>query len=116
MKHLSHAMVVMALLGAVAFAQDEPKKITRSEAMNAVASKVQPEYPAMARQLRMQGTVELEVLVGETGEVQKVDIVSGNPVLTGSASQAVKHWKFRPFLEGGKAIRVLAPITVDFKL
>ena len=116
MKHPLHWIVSMALLGSVAFAQDEPKKITRSEALNAVASRVEPQYPPMAKQLRMQGSVELEVLVGETGEVQKVDIVSGNAVLTGAAVQAVKRWRFKPFLEGGKAIRVLAPLTVDFKL
>ncbi|HUB78199.1 MAG TPA: energy transducer TonB [Bryobacteraceae bacterium] len=116
MTNLLHWMVVMAVLGSVAFAQDEPRKITRSEALNAVAVRVQPEYPPMARQLRMQGSVEVEVLVGENGEVQKVDIVSGNAVLTASAVQAVKHWKFKPFLESGKPIRVLAPITVDFKL
>jgi len=116
MTNLLHWMVVMAVLGSVAFAQDEPRKIARSEALNAVAVRVQPEYPPMARQLRMQGSVEVEVLVGENGEVQKVDIVSGNAVLTASAVQAVKHWKFKPFLESGKPIRVLAPITVDFKL
>jgi len=70
----------------------------------------------MARQLKIQGTVELEALVSETGEVTKVDIISGNPMLTAPAANAVKHWRFRPFLEDGKAIRVVAPVTMDFKL
>ena len=70
----------------------------------------------MARQLRIEGEVELEVLVGETGEVQGVQIVSGNPVLTASAAQAMKHWKFKPFMEGDKAIRVLAPVSLIFRL
>ena len=84
--------------------------------MSAVVTKIQPEYPAMARQLKIQGTVELEALVSETGEVTKVDIISGNPMLTAPAANAVKHWRFRPFLEDGKAIRVVAPVTMDFKL
>lgn len=120
MKYGWHYVAVVALLGAVALAQtldhNAPRKITRAEALSALTTKVQPDYPPMARQLKMQGTVELEVLVSETGEVTKVDIVSGNPVLTAPAVQAVKHWKFKPFMEDGKAVRVLAPIVMDFKL
>ena len=116
MKYFWHCIALAALLGAFAWAQDEPKKITRGEALSAVATKVQPEYPPVARQLRIQGTVELQVLVAETGEVLKVDIVSGNPMFTGPSAQAVKRWKFRPFVENGKAIRVLAPVTIDFKI
>jgi protein TonB len=66
--------------------------------------------------LKVQGTVELEALVTERGEVAKVDIVSGNPMLTAPSVQAVRRWKFKPFMEDGKAIRVLAPISLDFKL
>lgn len=116
MKYLWHCILSMALLSAVALAQDAPKKITRAEALSAVTTKVQPDYPSIARQLKMQGTVEVDVTVSETGEVTKVDVVSGNPVLTAAAVQAVKHWKFKPIQENGKAIRVLAPIVVDFKL
>jgi protein TonB len=116
MKLLWHVIALAALLGAVASAQDTPKKITHAEAVGALASRVQPDYPALARQLKIEGTVELEVLVTETGEVAKVGIVSGNPVLTAPAAQAVKRWKFKPFMEDGKAIQVLAPISLNFKL
>ena len=107
MKSLWHVIAVVALLVAVGLAQDAPKKITRAEAISAIASKVQPEYPAVARQLKIQGTVELEAEVAESGAVTKVDIVSGNPVLTAPSVQAVKRWKFKPFVEDGKPIRVL---------
>lgn len=110
------AIALVSALGALALAQDAPKKVSRGEALSAVVTKIQPEYPAMARQLKIQGTVELEALVSETGEVTKVDIISGNPMLTAPAANAVKHWRFRPFLEDGKAIRVVAPVTMDFKL
>jgi protein TonB len=116
MKHVWYSIALVALLGAVAVAQDAPKKITRAAALTALETKAPPDYPPMARQLKIQGTVELEAVVSETGEVTKVDIVSGNPVLTAAAVQAVKRWKFKPFLEDGKAIRVLAPIVVDYKL
>ena len=116
MKYLWHCIALVALLGAVVSAQDEPKKITRAEALGALVTRVQPDYPPVAKQLRIQGTVELQALVAETGEVSKVDIVSGNPMLTGPAAQAVKRWKFKPFVENGKPIRVLAPVTIDFKM
>jgi len=116
MKSLRYVVALAALLGAVGLAQDTPKKITRAEAIEGLASRVQPDYPPLARQLKIQGTVELEALVTESGEVAKVDIVSGNPVLTTPAAQSVKRWKFKPFLVDGKAIRVLAPISLDFKL
>jgi protein TonB len=109
-------IALLALLGACATAQDAPKKITKSEALSAVISKAAPEYPAIARQLKVEGTVELTLLVAENGTVKKVDIVSGNPMLTGPAAQTVKSWKFKPFTEEGKPIQVLAPVTLDFKL
>jgi protein TonB len=116
MRHFWYCIALAALLGAVVSAQDEPKKVTRAEALSAVATKVQPEYPPVARQLRLQGTVELQVLVAESGEVTKVNIVSGNAMFTGPSAQAVKRWKFRPFVENGKPIQVLAPVTIDFKM
>jgi protein TonB len=116
MKLLWHVVALVALLGAFASAQDAPKKITRSEALSAVTTMVQPEYPPVARQLKIQGTVELEAVVAENGSVAKVEIVSGNPVLTAPAAECVKRWKFKPFTEDGKPIRVVAPITLNFKL
>ena len=61
------------------FAQDAPKKVTKAEGLNAVTTKVPPEYPPIARQLKIEGAVELEALVSESGTVEKVNIVSGNP-------------------------------------
>ena len=116
MKRMSTSMALAALLGVIALAQDAPKKITRAAALSSVATKIQPDYPPMARQLKIQGTVEIDAEVTEAGEVTKVDIVSGNPVLTAPAALAVKRWKFKPFLEDGKAVRVIAPIVIDFKL
>jgi hypothetical protein len=54
-KLLLHGMALAALLANVAFAQNEPKKISKAEAMNAISSKVQPDYPPVARQLRIEG-------------------------------------------------------------
>jgi protein TonB len=97
-------------------AQDAPKKVSKTDGLNNATTKVQPEYPAMAKQLKIEGQVELEAIVTETGAVEKVNIVSGNPVLTRPAVDAVKRWKFSPFLADGKAVKAVVPLSMNFKL
>ena len=72
--------------------------------------------PAIARQLKIEGAVELEAVVTEAGVVEKVNIVSGNPVLTRPASDAVKKWKFAPFTADGKPVKALVPVGMSFKM
>jgi len=98
------------------FGQEGVKKITRAEAMQAATSKVQPEYPPIARQLKVEGTVELEALIGENGKVEKVTIVSGNAMLTRAGADALKQWKFTPFTEDGKPVKALAQMAFAFKM
>lgn len=115
-KPLFQVFVILALVAATPAWGQEAKKVSKTDAVRAVASRIQPEYPSNARQFRIEGSVELEVLVGESGGVEKVDIVAGNPMLTRPAANAVRGWKFTPFTEGGKAVKALAPITITFKL
>ncbi|MBZ5581680.1 MAG: energy transducer TonB [Acidobacteriia bacterium] len=82
--------------------------------MSAALSRVEPEFPVMAKQLRIQGTVELEALVSEAGAVEKVNILSGNPVLTKPAAEALKKWKFAPVLVDGKPVKALAAVAFTF--
>ncbi len=110
-------LTILPLLAAFALcAQDAMKKVTLAEANAAVTSKVPPDYPPLGRQLKIEGKVELEAVVAENGTVEKVNIVSGNPVLTKPAAEAVKHWKFVPFADGGKPCKALAPLSISFKL
>jgi protein TonB len=109
-------MVLAALFLGTSLAQDAPKKVSKSEGLNAVTTKVAPDYPAIAKQLKIEGAVELEVLVTESGTVDKVNIVSGNPVLTRPASEAVKKWKYAPFTSDGKAVKALVPVSLSFKM
>jgi len=104
------------LLSAMVLAQEPAKKVSNSEANGAAITKVPPDYPAIAKQLKIQGVVELEAIVSETGVVEKVNIVSGNPVLTKPAVEALKKWKFNPFQADGKAVKVIAQINMSFKL
>jgi protein TonB len=114
---VSKKTILLPLIVAFAMsAQDDVKKVTLAEANAAVTSKTAPEYPPMAKQLKIEGKVELEALVAENGVVEKVNIISGNPVLTKPAAEAVKHWKFVPFVIDGKPSKALAPLSINFKL
>ena len=106
---------LIAVLPIVALGQDGPKKVSRAEGLNAAQQKVQPEYPPIARQLKIAGNVELEALVAEDGTVEQVNIVSGNAALTKAAGEALKKWKFAPFTADGKIVKVLVPVSFDFK-
>src|ERR1035438_4602066 len=105
----------MLMLG-VACAQDAPKKVSKAEGLSAVTNKVAPDYPPIAKQLKIEGAVELEAVVSETGVVEKVNIISGNPVLTRPAADAIKKWKFTPFTSDGKAVKALVPVGLSFKM
>ena len=110
------AAFLAALLLGQGLAQDAPKKVTKAEGLAAVTSKVPPDYPVIAKQLKISGDVELEVLVAESGTVEKVNIVSGNPVLTRPATEALKKWKFAPFTADGKTVKALVPVSLSFKM
>jgi TonB family protein len=109
-------VALAVILLSTGLAQEAPKKVTKAEGLNAVTSKIAPEYPPIARQLKIEGAVELEAVVTEGGVVEKVNIVSGNPVLTRPASDAIKKWKFAPFTSDGKAVKAVVPVSLSFKL
>jgi len=90
------------------------KRVSTEEAMKAVTSKTKPEYDIIAKQLKLSGSVSLDVTVAEDGTVETVAVVSGNPVLARLATAAMKQWKFTPFKSDGKAIKVVSEIVMKF--
>jgi protein TonB len=115
-KSLIGVHLVACLLAAAlpAAAESAPKKVTTNEAMGAVVAKVAPEYPALAKQLKIAGAVELEVVIAENGTVEAVTPISGNPVLTKPAAEALKKWKFKPFQEDGTPVKAQAALKFTF--
>jgi TonB family protein len=77
---------------------------------------VTPVYPAQAKSMRVEGRVVLSAMVSEDGRVGQLRVVEGPAVLADSAVEAVKHWRYEPFLLDGKAIKRETTITIDFKL
>jgi protein TonB len=78
--------------------------------------KVIPTYPELARRARVSGTVRLVGVIARDGTIEQLQVVSGNPLLVGSAVAAVRQWIYRPTLLNGAAVEVVAPIDVIFTL
>jgi TonB family protein len=71
-------------------------------------------YPEEAREKQLQGRVWVKFLVSETGDVQSVEVISGDPILAKSAVDALKTWKFKPFIKNGKPVSVSTKLPFDF--
>ena len=78
--------------------------------------RVQPEYPVIARQARIQGTIVLHALIGRDGRIEKLQVVNGHPMLVQSAIDAVSQWRYRPYILNNEPVEVETQITVNFTL
>lgn len=90
-------------------------RVQPGEAMKFAVSKVQPEYSAIAKQMKVSGRADIEVVVAPDGAIESVKALSGNPLLTGPAVNAVKKWKFSPITVDGAAVKAVTTLTFDFK-
>ena len=78
--------------------------------------RVQPIYPPLARQARIQGTVELRAIISKAGTIENLVVVGGHPMLVKSAIEAVRQWRYRPYLLNGEPIEVETEVTANFVL
>jgi protein TonB len=78
--------------------------------------KIQPAYPPLARQARIQGSVLLQAEISKDGSIQNLRLISGHPMLAPAAIEAVKQWKYKPYILNGEPVEVETQITVNFTL
>jgi len=78
--------------------------------------KVNPEYPALARQTGIQGTVKFHAIIATDGSVKQLQVISGHPLLVQAAMDAVRQWKYEPTLVNGQPVEVETEIDVIFQL
>jgi len=81
-----------------------------------VSVSVPPDYPLLARQMKVQGAVSLRVLISRDGTIQELQILSGPGILATAAREAVKQWHFKPYLQNGQPVETQARITVNFTI
>ncbi|MGH9578998.1 MAG: energy transducer TonB, partial [Terriglobales bacterium] len=102
----------------VAVPRIAPSRVRVSQGVvqgNAI-SQPKPLYPQMARMARVQGSVVLQAVISKNGNIENLRVVSGHPMLTQSALDAVRQWRYRPYLLNGEPVEVETQITVNFNL
>lgn len=112
------ALVLVAGLTLAAMAQEPAKQVrVGGDVQQAkLLRNTAPVYPVLAKRGRIEGTVKLQAVISKDGEVQKLETLSGHPVLSQAATDAVKQWKYRPTLLNGEPVEVITVIEVVFKL
>jgi len=90
--------------------------VSQGVSQGLLIKKIAPAYPASALRLRIEGTVQLLATVSKTGEITEVKVLSGDPQLTHAATDAVKRWKYKPYLLDGEPIEIQTPVTINFTL
>jgi TonB family protein len=95
---------------------EELRSVTPAESAQHLLKSVDPVYPAMGKQLHIQGDVMIQIAISDTGTVNILKIVSGSPVLVSAAVDAVQQRRYSPFVVDGRPVAVLTTVTVPFSL
>ena len=90
--------------------------ISQGVSQGLLIKKVQPLYPKNALTMHVEGSVDLIATISTTGNITAVKVVSGEELLTKAAADAVKQWKYKPYLLNGEPVEITTQITVNFKL
>jgi TonB family protein len=118
MRGLILSVVALAL---VAFAQtysspSHPVRISQGVAETLLLKRIEPTYPAEAKEKGIGGKVLLQVHVSAAGDVEGVTVISGDDLLTPAAVEAVRQWKYKPYKLNGESVAVEMMITVLFRV
>lgn len=108
--------LVLTSLAAAQQAAPQPITVDKAQMASQIIKKVNPVYPPLARQARIQGQVILKVEITKSGDAENIQLVSGHPMLAPSAIEAVRQWKYRPYLLNGEPVNVQTDVTVNFTL
>jgi periplasmic protein TonB len=81
-----------------------------------LVKQVTPQYPGIARSAHVSGTVTLHAIISKDGSIERLEYVSGPPLLMASAMSAVKEWRYRPTMLNGQPVEVDTTVQVVFSL
>ena len=91
-------------------------RVSQGVSVGRLINKVEPVYPQLARNARVQGQVVLTAIISKDGTIQDLRVMSGHPLLVQAALDAVRQWRYKPFLLNGEPVEVETTVTVDFTL
>ncbi|MGA8428502.1 MAG: TonB family protein [Candidatus Sulfotelmatobacter sp.] len=90
--------------------------VSQGVSQGLIIRKVQPTYPGNALRLQLEGSVHLLATIGKSGNITKVKTLGGEPLLAQAATDAVKQWKYKPYLLNGEPVEIQTQVTINFKL
>jgi TonB family protein len=131
MKWNVHVAVAVLVMGGVLHSQDAPPAVSLQPKtsycgtpthfsdefpMGRLVRRVTPQYPEKARRAKREGAVTLAATIAKDGTVKDLNVRAGDPLLADAAVEAVKLWRYKPFVVQGTAVEVPTVITVTFAL
>ena len=95
-----------------------PQRVRVSQGVSSglLIKKVQPAYPPLARQARIQGQVLLQAQISKDGSIENLSLISGHPMLAPAAIEAVKQWRYKPYMLNAEPVAVDTQVVVNFTL
>jgi protein TonB len=91
-------------------------RVSQGVTQGMVVSKIEPDYPKLALVARVTGVVLLKAIISKEGAITELQVVSGHPILVPAAVDAVKQWRYRPYLLNGEPVEVETYVTVTFQI
>ena len=91
-----------------------PQRVSSGVVQGLAISQPQPIYPPIAKAAHVQGVVVLHAIISKTGTIENLNVVSGPPMLQGAAVDAVRRWRYKPYLLSGEPTEVETTINVNF--
>jgi TonB family protein len=90
-------------------------KVSQGVSQGLLIKRVQPIYPQAALAMHAQGAVQIEATIDKEGNVTNLKVLSGDPLLTHAALEAVRQWRYKPYYLDGEPVEIQTQITVKFK-
>jgi len=91
-------------------------RVSQGVSTGRLINKVEPVYPQLARGARVQGQVVITAIISKDGTIQDLRVLSGHPLLVQAALDAVRQWRYKPYLLNGEPVEVETTVTVIFSL
>jgi periplasmic protein TonB len=95
---------------------NKPLKLSEGVVQAQLISRIEPRYPPLAVQIRLEGTVQLRAIIGRDGRIGSVEVIAGHPLLVQAALEAVRQWRYRPTMLDGEPVEVETTVSVIFEL
>jgi protein TonB len=91
-------------------------KVSQGVTSGLLINKVTPTYPPIAKTAHITGSVVLQAVISKQGAIEGLKVVSGHPMLINSAVEAVKQWRYKPYILNGEPVEVETTVTVNFTM